>query len=160
VNGPPGAEHAGVVTRVLAAVVDTIAVVLLTVVVYLAVAGTRFLLGPLSFRWPQPSTTFSVATAAVIATVYLAVAWATTGRTYGAGLLGLRVLSVGGARLGWVRALLRAVTCVVFPVGLAWSALSRTRRSLQDLVLGSIVVYDWHQDGGAHAAAAASRSRT
>ena len=35
--------------------------------------------------------------------------------------------------------------CVVFPVGLLWSAVSRERRSLQDLVVRSVVVYDWHR---------------
>jgi hypothetical protein len=41
-----------------------------------------------------------------------------------------------------VRAVLRAALCVVFPLGLLWCALSRHRRSLQDLVVGSAVVYD------------------
>jgi hypothetical protein len=31
---------------------------------------------------------------------------------------------------------------VIFPVGLLWSAVSRERRSLQDVVVRSIVVYD------------------
>jgi hypothetical protein len=37
---------------------------------------------------------------------------------------------------------LRAALCVVFPLGLLWCALSRHRRSLQDLVIGSAVLYD------------------
>lgn len=70
--------------------------------------------------------------AAVLRVGYLTAGWATTGRTGGTAVLGLRVLSISRARLGWGRALLRAVLCVVFPVGLLWSGASRERRSLQD----------------------------
>jgi uncharacterized RDD family membrane protein YckC len=77
-----------------------------------------------------------------VAVVYLAVAWATTGRTYGTRLLGLRVLSTRYTRLGWTRSVLRALACVLLPVGLLWCGVSPSRRSLQDVVLGSVVVYD------------------
>jgi uncharacterized RDD family membrane protein YckC len=36
---------------------------------------------------------------------------------------------------------LRAVACVLFPVGLAWVAVDRRRRSVQDIVLGTRVIY-------------------
>ena len=38
--------------------------------------------------------------------------------------------------------MLRAVTCVVFPVGLLWSAFSAHRYSLHDIVFRTVVVYD------------------
>ena len=37
--------------------------------------------------------------------------------------------------------------------GRSWAAVSPTRRSLQDLLLGSVVVYDWHRDRGTRAMA-------
>ena len=77
-----------------------------------------------------------------VGVLYLSVAWATTGRTYGERLLGLRVVSSRHTRLGWTRAILRAVTCVVFPIGLIWSAFSAQRHSLQDIVFRTVVVYD------------------
>jgi uncharacterized RDD family membrane protein YckC len=40
-----------------------------------------------------------------------------------------------------VVALLRAVACVVFPIGLLWVAVDKERRSLQDLLFGSRVIY-------------------
>jgi uncharacterized RDD family membrane protein YckC len=136
--------HAGVVTRVLAACVDAVVVVLLAVVLDLAAAGIRFVWSPDDFRWPQFSL-LSMSTALLaLAVVYLAAGWAMTGRTYGARLLGLRVLSVGHGLLGWTRSVLRALACVVFPVGLLWCAVSRTRLSVQDVVLRSVVVYDAH----------------
>jgi uncharacterized RDD family membrane protein YckC len=141
-NGPVPAAHAGVVTRLLAACVDTVVVVLVTVSVDLATAGIRFAWRPRDFRWPQPSTQLAVVVLFVVAVVYLTAGWALAGRTYGDRLLGLRVVSARYARLGPVRSLLRALLCVLFPVGLLWSGVSVTRRSLQDLVLRTVVVYD------------------
>jgi uncharacterized RDD family membrane protein YckC len=56
---------------------------------------------------------------------------------------GLRVLDRSGRRLSVRRALLRAVLYVVFPAGLLWILVSRRNASVQDLVVGSIVIYDW-----------------
>jgi hypothetical protein len=36
---------------------------------------------------------------------------------------------------------LRAIACVVFPVGLAWVAVDDQRRSVQDLLFRSRVIY-------------------
>lgn len=137
--------HAGVVTRLLAAGVDVVAVVLLTVLLDLALAGVRFVWSPVDFRWPRPETETAVVVLLGVAVLYLTVAWATTGRTYGGRLLGLRVLS-GRRRalLGWTRSFLRAVACVLWPVGLLWSGVSRTRSSLQDIVFRTVVIYDAH----------------
>jgi uncharacterized RDD family membrane protein YckC len=141
-NGPVPTAHAGVVTRSLAVCVDTAVVVLATVVVDLATAGIRFVWSPMDFRWPRPSWELAVLVLFGVAVVYLTVGWSMAGRTYGARLLGLRVLSGQYRRLGVVRSLLRALACVLFPLGLLWSGVSVTRRSLQDLVLRTVVVYD------------------
>jgi uncharacterized RDD family membrane protein YckC len=84
----------------------------------------------------------SVVVLLAVGVLYLTVAWAMTGRTYGARLLGLRVLSTRHALLGWTRSLFRALACVVLPVGLLWSGVSTKRLSVQDLVFRSVVVYD------------------
>jgi uncharacterized RDD family membrane protein YckC len=143
------ATRAGVVTRTLAAAVDVALAAAMVVLVYLAVVATRFAWSPLTFRWPTPSAPLSGAVFAAVATVYLTVAWAGTGRTRGGSLLGLRVVSTGLGPLGWWRAAVRAVAYIVFPVGLLWSAVSPHRRSVQDALVGSLVVYDGHHDGGA-----------
>ena len=131
-------------TRVLAAVVDAIAVVALAVLLDLGAAGVRFVWSPTDFRWPQLGVLNSVVALLLLAVVYLTFAWAMTGRTYGAKLVGVRVLSRGHGLLGWARSALRALACVVWPIGLLWSCISPSRRSLQDIVLGSVVVYDAH----------------
>jgi uncharacterized RDD family membrane protein YckC len=133
---------AGIVTRTLAAVVDLLVVLVLMGLALLTVAGVRFLVGPISFRWPSPTWPQSVAVGGLLAASYLTAAWATAGRSCGAALLGLRVRSVGGAHLGWFRAGLRSALCLAFPLGLLWAVFDGRRRSLQDLVVGSVVVYD------------------
>ena len=138
----PAAGHAGVVTRVLAACVDLGTVLLAAVMLDLAAAGVRFVWSPVRFRWPQPAVPVMGIAVLVVGVVYLTVAWAVTGRTYGERLLGLRVLSLRFQRVGWIRSFLRAVTCVVFPIGLLWSAVSGQRQSLQDIVFRTVVVYD------------------
>ncbi len=37
------------------------------------------------------------------------------------------------------------MTCVLFPLGLFWSAISRRNASLQDLLVRTSVIYDWHE---------------
>jgi uncharacterized RDD family membrane protein YckC len=140
--GPVPTAHAGVVTRLLAACVDTAVVVLVTVAVDLATAGIRFAWSPVDFRWPRPSAELAVLVLFGVAVVYLTAGWSMAGRTYGARLLGLRILSGRYGRLGVLRSLLRALACVLFPLGLLWSGISVSRRSLQDLVLRTVVVYD------------------
>ncbi|HEX5119930.1 MAG TPA: RDD family protein [Pseudonocardiaceae bacterium] len=142
---------AGIVTRLLAAAVDTVTVVAAEASVYLVLSGILFIVAPTSFHWPQLPALLTGLLGAAIAVVYLAVCWATIGRTYGASLLGLRVLSADRRMLGWPRAVLRSVCCVIVPVGLLWAMVSRRRRSLQDILVRSVVVYDWNRDGGLRA---------
>jgi len=37
--------------------------------------------------------------------------------------------------------LMRAICCVLFPIGLLWVVIDRRRRSLQDIVFGTRVIY-------------------
>lgn len=134
---------AGIVSRTLAGVVDLLVVVVLLLVLWGATAAFLFLLRPASFTVPSPSWGFVLLAGGVASVLYLTVCWATSGRSYGDQLLGLRVVSRPGSRLGWVRSLARAAAYVAFPLGLAWSALDPLSRSLQDLLVQSRVVYDW-----------------
>ena len=106
---------AGIVTRLLAATIDLLTVLLMMGGVFVGVAPWGFLVSPLSFRWPTPSSSLSTVIVVLLAVGYLPMGWATVGRTGGAAVLGLRVLSAGRSRPGWARAGLRAMLCVVFP---------------------------------------------
>ena len=140
---PRQGHRAGIVTRCAAAVVDLVAACVGVLLLYAAWAAVAFLLSPRRFHFPDPGRGVLLTALLVLLTVYLAVAWATTGQTYGDRLLGLRVVNRHGRRLGAGLALVRAVLCVLLPVLLFWVVLSRQNRSVQDVLLRTSVVYDW-----------------
>jgi uncharacterized RDD family membrane protein YckC len=134
--------NAGIVSRGLAALVDMLVVLVTMGLLYLGLALTTLLVNPTSFRFPAPNLIFSTAVTAVVSALYLTACWTLSGRTLGAILLGIRVTARSAERLGVAVAIVRAVACVLFPIGLGWVAVDRQRRSIQDIVLGSRVIYD------------------
>ena len=138
-------QRAGLVTRLIACAVDGVVIALVTLVLWGSVVLTRFLLHPRSFSVPQASFLLRTSVVLGLLVLYLTVGWATSGRSYGAHVMGLRVVNFRGGRLRPVTALVRALFCVFFPIGLFWVAASRSNRSLQDTVLRSSVVYDWNR---------------
>ncbi len=139
-----GHRPAGIVTRVAAMGVDIAMVIVIASVIYIAFAGAKFVLSPTTFQWPNLPIFLTLSAQFALAVLYLTVCWAMTGRTYGDSLLGLRVVSRRGRIPGWTLSFLRAVFCAFFPIGLFWVVLSPERRSIQDVVLRTVVVYDWH----------------
>jgi uncharacterized RDD family membrane protein YckC len=135
-------QRAGVVSRVGAAVIDFAVVSLLGVAALLVVAFLRYLVVGPPFEAPTLPQWLSATAGTAIAIGYLAYGWATTGRTVGMQVFGLRLVSRSARPLRPVPAVLRAVLCLVFPAGLLWVAVSRRNASLQDLVLHSTVIYD------------------
>ena len=149
---PPPAEGfqgqaAGIVSRTLAAGIDGIVVATILLAGYVGSSAVRFVWNPRTFTFPAPDGWFSVAAAGLIATAYLTVGWWIAGRSYGCAVMGLRVVGRDGRDLHFAPALVRAVVCVLFPLGLAWCALDRGTRALHDLLTRSRVIYDWrHQE--------------
>ena len=136
-------HRAGLVTRTMAAVVDAVCIVAVLAGGYLAWSALLFVISPPSFEFPRFPFLGWLGAVYVVTVGYLGLGWATTGRTPGARLLGLRVVNHRGERLRPVAALLRALFCAVVPIGLLWIAASPQNRSLQDTVLRTSVVYDW-----------------
>jgi uncharacterized RDD family membrane protein YckC len=137
--------HAGVVSRVLAMVVDAAYSVVLVGLAYGLWTVARLMLRPRQFTWPQVSYVTLVTAALIVAAIMLTASWAGTGRSPGGRLMGLRVLGPDGSPPRFGRSLLRAIACVAFPIGLFWSALSKRNASVQDLVFRTSVAYDWHE---------------
>jgi uncharacterized RDD family membrane protein YckC len=136
-------RRAGIVSRTIANIVDALVVVGIVAVIYAIVAGVSFLLHPASFHFPRDLGWSIPVIGFVVAAPYLTFGWYTTGRTYGDALLGLRVVNGHGRKLHFIIALLRAIACVVFPIGVFWVAVSGANRSVQDIVFRTSVVYDW-----------------
>jgi uncharacterized RDD family membrane protein YckC len=139
---------AGLVSRFVASGIDALVGVGLLLGGYAARAGAVFLVDPSGFTPPEPSRWLSLTATLVVLQLYLAASWWLAGRSYGGHVMGLRVVRRGGGRLGPVLALVRAVLCLLLPLGLLWCAVDRRSRSLQDVVLGTSVVYDWRPRAG------------
>jgi len=139
---PLQGRRAGIVSRLLADAVDVAVVAGVLAAGYVGVSVARFLWRSWAFTFPTPSFLLMLVLGGLVSVLYLTVTWATTGRSYGKHVLGLRVVGPFG-RLRVGGALIRSVLCVVFPVGILWVALSPQNRSLQDVVLRTSVVYDW-----------------
>jgi uncharacterized RDD family membrane protein YckC len=140
---PYQGRRAGVVTRVLAAAIDGAVVCVVLAAAYVGFAGILFLFDPRGFTFPDAGLVFSLVAGFAVLVVYLTIAWWLSGRSYGCLVMGLRVVNHRGGRLRLAGALLRALFCAAFPIGLLWVAVSRENRSVQDTVLRTSVIYDW-----------------
>ena len=135
--------RSGPVSRTLAGIIDVS-------VVTLATGGVVFgwslitSLGDRAFELAIPGPLGAFLLGESLLVIYLWFGWATTGRTIGKQVMGLRVVNHRGELMRPGGALLRALACVVFPVGLLWSIISTHNRSLQDVVLRTSVIYDWN----------------
>jgi uncharacterized RDD family membrane protein YckC len=140
---PYQGQTAGLVTRLIANAVDAVSVSVALLLVYAGTNALLFLVSPRKFEFATASALLSVTTALLAMIVYMTAAWSITGRTYGDHVMGLRVVGRRGDRVWPLTALVRAALCVGFPIGLLWCGVSASRRSVQDVVLRTAVIYDW-----------------
>ena len=136
-------QRAGLVTRLIANTVDALSVSVALLAAYAGFNALLFLVSPRDFEFATASGLLSVTTALLALVVYMTAAWSITGRTYGDHVMGLRVVGRRGDRVWPPTALVRAALCVGFPIGLLWCGVSASRRSVQDVVLRTSVIYDW-----------------
>jgi uncharacterized RDD family membrane protein YckC len=134
-------RSAGIVSRGVGALVDFLVVGVILGGLYLGLCLSRLIFNPTAFTFPALNVVFSTAVAFVVSVLYLAGCWGVSGCTVGAVTMGLRVVGRRGTRVAPPVALLRAVACVFFPFGLIWVAVDQQRRSLQDIVFSTRVVY-------------------
>lgn len=136
-------RRAGLVSRVVAAAIDSVVVTTGLLLGYAGIAALIFVADPRTFSFPDVNLVFSVFWWLTLLVGYLTITWRASGRSYGCLVMGLRVVGRNGRKLGLVGALVRATLYAVFPIGLLWCAVNRENRSVQDLVLRTGVVYDW-----------------
>jgi uncharacterized RDD family membrane protein YckC len=132
---------AGIITRGLAAVIDLVVVLLIMGVLYGGLVLVRLVYSPTAFSLPSLNAVFSTMVTFVIAVLYLTGCWTVSGSTAGAVTMGLQVVGRRSQRARLLVGLLRSICCVLFPVGLLWIVLDRQRRSLQDIVFRTRVIY-------------------
>ena len=147
---PYQGHTAGIVTRLAATVIDALVVGAFLVAGYFGLAGFLFLIDPRDFSMPHSGLFLSIFMAGLVAGVYLTLSWWVVGRTYGYLVMGLRLRSRRDGHPGFVICAVRATLCVFAPWGVFWVAVSRDNRSVQDLLLGTRVVYDWQPRAASH----------
>jgi uncharacterized RDD family membrane protein YckC len=140
---PRQGDRAGLISRGAAAAIDFVVVGLIASALYLGAAGLMFAFDPRGFRFPRPDLALTLLACSLLAVAYLGIGWSASGRTVGGQLAGLRVINGAGARVRPLVAYVRALLYVIFPAGLLWCAISRNSLSLQDIILRTMVVYDW-----------------
>ena len=138
---PDGERAAGIITRGLAAVIDLLVVLLIMSALYGGLILVRLVFSPAAFSLPALNAVFSTLVTFVVAVLYLTGCWTVSGSTAGAVTMGLRVVGRRSQRVRLLIALLRAIGCVLFPIGLLWVVIDRRRQSLQDIVFRTQVVY-------------------
>jgi uncharacterized RDD family membrane protein YckC len=136
-------ERAGIVSRVIANSIDFAVVVGALVSLYVGWSAALFLWSPTSFTLPPVRLGVAVFAFLAFLFLYFWATWATTGRTYGDLVMGLRVVNWRGERMHWTGAAVRAAFCTAFAIGLFWVVVSGANRSVQDVVLRTSVIYDW-----------------
>jgi uncharacterized RDD family membrane protein YckC len=140
-SSPDGERVAGIITRGLAAVIDLMVVLLMMSGLYCGLILVRLVYSPAAFSLPSLNAVFSTVVTFGVAVLYLTGCWAVSGSTAGAVTMGLRVVGRRSQRVRPLIALLRAIGCVLFPIGLLWVVFDRRRQSLQDIAFRTRVVY-------------------
>lgn len=143
-------DRAGFVSRAVAAVIDVALIVVVVLGTAAALWVLSFVIDPSTGaatvsqqggRLPQ--AVWMVVYGYVLNVLYWTVFWATSGRTIGNLVMGLRVVNHRGEHPRWAGAFVRALFCTAFPAGLLWAIVSGANRSVQDVVLRTSVIYDW-----------------
>jgi uncharacterized RDD family membrane protein YckC len=153
-------HRAGFASRVVADAVDLGVAWLLGLSALLIAGVAAYLLSGPPFSLPVLPNWLDATAGGAIAVVYLGLTWGSTGRSVGKQLAGLRVVDRGGGRLSLTRSFARALLYVLFPAGLLWVLASRRNSSIQDLLVGTVVVYDWAYHPAAEAGIGRDRPST
>lgn len=135
-------DRAGFFTRAIAAVIDVVIVGAIIIGIWIGVWLFLLVFNPLvEYGMPRPGA--FVLGGYFLMWVYWTWTWATSGRSLGQSLMGVRVVDRHDGRPGWKLAALRSAFCVVFQFGILWILVSRQNRSVQDVVLRTSVIHDW-----------------
>jgi len=135
-------QRAGFISRLGADIIDVIVVVLVEFGFLFLAAVIRYLFTR-DFHLFHNPVWLTASLFWIIAVAYLTSGWASTGKTLGKQVAGVRVVRTTGKRIGFRTAIVRAILYVFFPWGLVWTLVSRKNASLQDLLLKTVVLYDW-----------------
>jgi uncharacterized RDD family membrane protein YckC len=134
---------AGIATRGIALAIDAAVANLIALVLAALVGLVGSLVGDLHPKWLV--ALFAAVGWSCIVGGYFTLFWSTTGQTPGMRLMRLRVVTYGGGRVHFVRALIRlgGLVLAIIPVfaGFLPVLFDSRRRALQDLLARTLVIH-------------------
>ncbi|MCU7725999.1 RDD family protein [Actinoplanes sp. KI2] len=134
------AGFAGVVSRTIAYVVDSLIVSVASVGTATGMSLIASVLGSDAHALAKTLTTVYLAVLPAVFALYCAVFWGLTGRTPGMALAGVRVVNMSRGRVRWIAALARGILLAYFPIGALWMLVDRRHRAIHDLIARTLVV--------------------
>ncbi|WP_436533022.1 RDD family protein [Actinoplanes sp. HUAS TT8] len=132
--------YAGLVSRTLAYLIDTLTVAALAGAAVTALGMVASVVGAEAreaARWVLSS--YLVLLPAVLA-AYCALFWTLAGRTPGMAVLGVRVVRADGRPVRWAAAVVRALLLAYFPIGALWLIVDRRHQGLPDKIAMTAVI--------------------
>ncbi len=135
---------AGFPSRVLADFIDVAIAFGIFVLIYsgLSILWDFFQSDTIQIKVQSPG--INASGMALTALIYFTLGWASTGRTIGKQIMGLRAVCRDGTPMHTGRALGRAALCVAFYPFVMWTVLfSRRNAGIHDMICKTVVVYDW-----------------
>ena len=142
-------HYAGIISRAVAGVIDAIVLSILSFGTLLVLQAVIAMIESKPFSDVSIDSAWGLAIVAGQAMLYFTIGWAVFGRSGGEALLGLRVVRRNGTDVGWGRAFLRFL---VWPLaysfcglGFLWILIDNRRRTWPDLIVRTVVVYDWRR---------------
>ncbi len=142
--------RAGFVSRAVASGTDVVLVVCVYVVAVAIVSIAWDLCFSKSISVAGPPHWLNELLVWILLVAYLTAGWSSTGRTPGKQLMGLRVVRSDGSPLRFLRALFRAALCATFFPVLLLALVNRRNRGLEDVVIRTVVIYDWRPKSSKH----------
>ncbi len=140
-------DYSGAVSRLTAFALDAVLSYFLFTLALAAVNFSVSIVAGHPVHWSRSGSVVVAAISVVWEFVYFAYCWATTGKTPGMVVLGIRVVRADGAHAEpWravVRTLILPISVALFFVSLPLILVQRAHKAPHDLVAGTAVVYAW-----------------
>ena len=132
--------YAGLVSRTLAYLIDTLTVAVLTGAGVAVLGMVASVVGAGARNLAELIVSSYLVFLPTLLAVYCALFWSLAGRTPGMAVLGVRVVRSDGRPVRWFAALVRAVLLAYFPIGALWLIVDRRHQGLPDKIAMTTVV--------------------
>jgi uncharacterized RDD family membrane protein YckC len=156
-------DYCGAVSRLAAFALDLVISSLMFTLALAAVNFSASIVVGHSVHWSRSGSVVVAVISVLWVFVYFAYCWATTGKTPGMTLLGIRVVRADGAHAEpWravVRTLILPISVALFFVSLPLILVQRAHQAPHDLAAGTAVVYAWDAQAAKWRLLARARAR-